>query len=190
MQGNRQLLVVVVIVAAIIASGGIVLWLWMPSTDADRTPAMQEQGVSPRYLLDEPLPIMVYYPADGMLEAGSAAVKRQPDMQSLARESLSALFTGQRDVPAPVLRDIKLQAFYLDASGTAYIDLAPGPQKAVRASAWDEHLAIYAMVNTLMQNFEEIKQVRILFDGRKAQSLAGHIDLSRMFTKRMDLVKQ
>jgi hypothetical protein len=46
------------------------------------------------------------------------------------------------------------------------------------------------MVNTLSQNFEEIRQVRFLVDGREVQTLAGHIELSRKFTKRMDLVKQ
>ena len=56
--------------------------------------------------------------------------------------------------------------------------------------SWEELLALYAMVNTLSQNFEEIRQVRFLVDGREAQTLAGHIELSRKFTKRMDLVKQ
>jgi len=89
-----------------------------------------------------------------------------------------------------VLRDIRLRELYLDAFGTAYIDLSPGPQKDVRASAWEEQLAIYAMVNTLLQNFDGIKTVVLLIDGREAQTLAGHMDLSRTFTKRMDLVKQ
>lgn len=190
MQGNRQLLVVVIVIAAIVASGGILLWLRMPSTDVDKIPALQDQELAQHLLRDEPLSIILYYPVEGMLEAGSGAVKRQPDSQSQAREALAALFTDQRDPPAPVLRDIRMQAFYLDASGTAYIDLALGPQKEVRASAWEEQLAIYAMVNTLIQNFEEIKQVHLLIEGREAQTLAGHIDLSGMFTKRMDLVKQ
>jgi hypothetical protein len=190
MQGNRQLLVTVIIIAAIVAAGGIIFWLWMPSTDADRRSATPDQANTQQLPLDEPLPITIYYPVNGMLESGSAAVTRQPDAQSQARESLAALLTGQRDKPAPVLRDIRMRAFYLDASGTAYIDLAPGPQKHIRASAWDEQLAVYAIVNTLMQNVYEIKQVRILINGREAQTLAGHIDLSRLFTKRMDLVKQ
>ncbi len=190
MQSNRLLLVAVIVIAAVVASVGVMLWLRMPATKADRKPAMQDRESAQRFLRDEPLSIKLYYPADGMLAAVSAAVKRQPDTQSQAREALAALFADQRTIPAPVLRDIMLRAFYLDASGTAYIDLAPSPRKEVLASAWEEQLAIYAMVNTLVQNFEEIKQVSILFDGREAQTLAGHIDLSRMFTKRMDLVKQ
>ena len=69
------------------------------------------------------------------------------------------------------------------------MDLAPASETGVRASAWEELLAVYAVVNTLVQNFEEIRQIRFLLDGKETQTLTGHIDLGRTFTKRMDLVK-
>lgn len=125
-----------------------------------------------------------------MLLAGTASVKRQPDTQAQARETLAAALSDQRVAQTAVFRDIKLKAFYLDGQGTAYIDLIPFQHRDISASAWEELLAISAMVNTVMQNFDEIKQVRFLMDGREAQTLAGHIDLSRPYTKRMDLVKQ
>jgi hypothetical protein len=191
MQSNRLLLGVVIILAAIIASGGIMLWMRMPSNDTVQKPALQDQKLAhQQFLRNEPLPITLYYPQEGMLATGSAVVKRQPDTQSLARAALAALFADQRATLEPVLRDIRLRELFIDAAGTAYIDLTPGPQKDVRASAWEEQLAIYSLVNTLLQNFEEIKQVELLLDGREAQTLAGHMDLSRTFTKRMDLVKQ
>jgi len=191
MQSNQLLLGVVIVLAAIVASGGIMLWIRMPSTDTAQKPVLQDQQLAhQQFLRDEPLPITLYYPHEGMLATGSAVVKRQPDTQSLARAALAALFADQRATLEPVLRDIRLRELFIDAAGTAYIDLTPGPQKDVRASAWEEQLAIYALVNTLLQNFEEIKQVELLLDGREAQTLAGHMDLSRTFTKRMDLVKQ
>jgi len=191
MQSNQLLLGVVIVLAAIVASGGIMLWIRMPSTDTAQKPVLQDQQLAhQQFLRDEPLPITLYYPHEGMLATGSAVVKRQPDTQSLARAALAALFADQRATLEPVLRDIRLRELFIDAAGTAYIDLTPGPQKDVRASAWEEQLAIYALVNTLLQNFEEIKQVELLLDGREAQTLAGHMDLTRTFTKRMDLVKQ
>jgi hypothetical protein len=191
MQSNRLLLGVVIILAAIIASGGILLRMRMPSNDTAQKPALQDQQLAhQQFLRDEPLPITLYFPHEGMLATESAVVKRQPDTQSLARAALAALFADQRASLEPVLRDIRLRELFIDAAGTAYIDLTPGPQKDVRASAWEEQLAIYALVNTLLQNFEDIKQVVLLLDGGEAQTLAGHMDLSRMFTKRMDLVKR
>ncbi len=190
MHSNRMLFGVVIVIAAIVASGVALLWLRTRSSDTAGKPALKEQQLTQRPLLDEPLPIVFYYPNDGMLVKKSASVKRQPDTQSQARESLAALFADQQVLMEPVLRDVRLREIYLDGSGTAYIDLTPGPRKDVRASAWEEQLAIYALVNTLQKNFEEIKRVVLLLDGGEAQTLAGHMDLSGTFTMRTDLVKQ
>lgn len=190
-QSNRPLFVVVaIIVIIIIAAGGVMVWLRHRPVNAAQQPTLPDGRIAVQFRLDEPLQVTLCYPGEGMLRAGSAAVKRQPDMQSQAREALSALFADQRALTAPVLRELKVRGFYLDAAGTAYLDLTPGPQKDERASAWDEHLAVYAMVNTVLMNFEEIKRMVLLLDGREAQTLAGHIDLSRAFTKRTDLVQQ
>jgi hypothetical protein len=187
MQGSRLLFSVAIIIAGLVAG---LFWLWTNATNTAPIPAVQDQQLQRQLLRDEPLSITLYYPHEGVLATGSALVKRQPDTQSLAREALAALLADQRAAQEPVLRDIGLRELYLDGSGTAYIDLTPGPRKDVRGSAGEEQLAIYALVNTLQQNFEEIKQVMLLIDGREAQTLAGHMDLSRTFTKRMDLVKQ
>jgi hypothetical protein len=181
---------VVIIIAAILAAGGGLLWKRMNSTKTAAMPAEPDQQLTQQLLRDEPFSITLCYPHEGMLATGSTVVKRQPDTQSQARAALAALFADQKALLAPVLRDIRLRELYLDGSGTAYIDLTLGSRKDLRASAWEEQLAIYAMVNTLLQNFGDIKQVMLLLDGGEAQTLAGHMDLSRTFTKRTDLVKQ
>ena len=188
---NRLLFGVVVIIFAIAATAGIYIWSLMRSASVPLNtvvPAQSALGQPPR--LDEPLTIVLYFPVDGMLASESVEVKRQPDGQSQARVILAAMFGDQRAAQTTLLKDVRLRELYLDDSGTAYVDLASVQQKEIRVSARDELLALYAVVNTLMQNIEDIKRVRILLDGREAQTLAGHIDLSRAFGKRMDLVKQ
>jgi hypothetical protein len=188
---NWMLLILVFGIFLIAVTGGVYLWIRAHNPEAARS--LNEAGtqslVQPAFR-NEPTTITIYYPANGMLLASTASVKRQPDTQAQARETLAAALIDQRAVQAAVFRDIKLKAFYLDSQGTAYIDLIPFQRRDISASAWEEFLAISAMVNTVMQNFDEVKQVRFLVDGREAQTLAGHIDLSRTYTKRMDLVKQ
>ncbi len=174
----------------IVAAGAF--FYWSRGTFSNVAPKQAEQSLSPLIqpaFRTEPLSVTLYYPLDGMLVSSLAPVKRQPDAQTQARETLLALFQDQRAAQAPVLRDVKLRAFYLDSQGTAYIDIATDQQQAVKASAWDEELAIYALVNTLTQNFEEIKQVVFLLDGGEAGTLAGHMDLARRYGKRMDLIR-
>jgi hypothetical protein len=187
---DSRLLIAIIIGIAVIVAGGFYVQMRWDAADAARKAA--EPAVNPLIqpaFRNEPLSVTLYYPLEGMLVAGATSAKRQPDTQAQARETLAAMLQDQRSAQAPVLRDIKLRVLYLDAQGTAYIDLAP-PALPVRATAWDEQLAVYALVNTLMQNFEEIRQVVFLIDGRDAQTLAGHLDLSRKYVKRMDLVKQ
>lgn len=189
-RSNKTLFVVALALAAAVA-GGFYLWWKTAAPGLHVTPgSLNQTAAVPGARGDEPLAVTVYVPSDGMLAAASAAIKRQPDTQSQAREAVAAVLADPRAPQAAVLKDIKLREFYLDSAGTAYIDLSPVQQSDIRASAWEEMTAVYALVNTLMQNFEEIKQVRFLLDGREAQTLAGHIDLSRTYTKRMDLVRQ
>lgn len=135
---------------------------------------------------DEPLTVQRYLPGGQALVFGTVPVKRATDTQAQAHVVAAAVISPEGRTA--VLSELKLRTFFLDASGTAFVDVTAGGQE-VKASAWDELLAVYAVVNTLSQNFEEIKQVRFLVDGREAQTLAGHVDLSRSFTRRMDLVK-
>jgi hypothetical protein len=186
---NRLLFIIVVCLVFIIAAG--VYFYWSRRTTSDEIPKQVENLtplIQPAFR-NEPISFTLYYPRDGMLDSFPAPVKRQPDAQAQASETLQALFRDQRAAHSAVLGDVKLRAFYLDSQGTAYIDLMRDQQLPVRASAWDELLAVYAIVNTLMQNFEEIKQVVFLTDGRETEILAGHIDLTRKYAKRSDLIR-
>lgn len=190
---GRLLFHAALVIITIAAVAGAYLWwrISAPAAGAALKPDTRDQSVLVQLSRrDEPLIVTLYYPSDGLLSPGPAAVKRQPDTQAQARQALLALFTDERSSQAAVLKDLKLHEFYLDASGTAYVDLALNQQKELRASMGEELLAVYAMVDTLTQNFEEIKRVLFLLDGKEARTLAGHADLSRKFTRRMDLVRQ
>ncbi len=186
--GNTGLLLTTIVIILILAgaAGG---YVWLRMSDISSSPVLLPEQLPPPLRSDEPLSITLFIPGNGVLSSAVASVKRQPDTQGQAREALSAALGDVRAAQIPVLKELALRGFFLDQAGTAYVDLQV-PQDGIRASAGEELLALYAIVDMLIQNFEEIKQVRFMRDGREAQTLAGHIDLSRKFTKRTDLVKQ
>jgi len=195
MASSRLLLVVLIIIFTAAAGAGVYVW-WRMHGGSLTVSSQKQEASAPAASLqpvryDEPLSLTVYFSGDGMLVSGSVSVKRQPDAQTQAREALAAALADPRALQSGVFTQVKLREFFLDpSSGTAYVDLSPLQAVGVKAAASEELLALYAVVDTLMQNFEEIRQVRFLVDGKEAQTLAGHVDLSRKFTKRMDLVKQ
>lgn len=188
--GNPGLLLTtIVIILVLAAAAGSYLWLRMSDMSAAPASSLQQSAAVPPVRSDEPLTITLFIPGNGVLSSGVASIKRQPDAQEQARDALIAALANAQAAQTPVLKELALRGFFLEQEGTAYVDLQVPPD-GIRASAREEFLAIYAIVDMLAQNFEEIKQVRFMRDGREAQTLAGHIDLSRKFTKRMDLVKQ
>lgn len=187
---NRVLFVLIIVLAAFAFTG---LYLWSRMEAPAPTPSDGAGTAPPAPLVSpaEPLPVMMFFPSGSALVPESVPVTRQYDAQSQAREAVAALLTSPRAWQAPLLRNLRLSALYLDASGTAYVDLAPASRdRDFRGSVKDELLAVYAIVNTLTQNFEEVKQVHLLIDGREAETLAGHIDLSEFFRARPDLARQ
>jgi hypothetical protein len=42
-------------------------------------------------------------------------------------------------------------------------------------------MTIYSIVDTLVLNLEQVRQVKFLIGGQEAATLAGHVDLSRPF---------
>ncbi len=183
-------LIAAAVVLVILASAAIVLWRKAPDHHAVSGPAAPQGLPATAGPVDVPVSMTVYMPAEDALTASPAQVKRKSDAQSQARELSLALLSDDRQGKGPVLANVKLRELFLDASGTAYVDLTIASKEGIHSSTWDELLSVYALVNTLTQNVEEIKGVRFLVDGKEAQTLAGHIDLSRTFTKRMDLVRE
>lgn len=182
---------VVVLIIAVLGGSGAYLWYSMDRT-APSGLAAQQQDAAPTdgpVLQDESIALTLFLPVNGMLEQVSSGVRRQPELQLEARGAAAALLASEQAAMTPVLKDLELRALYLDGAGTAFVDLAARGRKDLRASVWEELLAVHAVVNTLMQNFPEVRQVRFLVDGREAQTLAGHLDLSRAYVKRNDLVR-
>lgn len=74
------------------------------------------------------------------------------------------------------LEHSSLRALYMVGS-EAVVDLT-GPVRSGGGSA-TETARVYGIVETLVRNFPQVKTVRILVDGQEADTLLGHLDLSR-----------
>lgn len=116
------------------------------------------------------------------LSAEQRLVEQPADVASAARELVEALIQGPTQEGACTLpRDAGLRALFVTADGIAYVDF--------KADAFDFHpggvetelMTIYSIVDTLVLNLEEVRQVKFLIGGQEAATLAGHVDVSRPF---------
>ncbi len=92
---------------------------------------------------------------------------------------VQALLAGPRTDLSPVFPPgLTLRQAFVDQAGLASLDFSldhPGPA----SGAVQERLGLWAVVNTLCLNLEEVRAVKILVDGGEAPTLFGHVNLSR-----------
>ena len=74
---------------------------------------------------------------------------------------------------------LKVRSAYLRKNGFLILDFEKGVQYNQSNSAFHELAAIYSIVRTITANFTQVKQVKFLIGGQEAETLAGHIDISR-----------
>lgn len=123
--------------------------------------------------------VTVYYPdQSGMsLIPVKREIKFSDDKQKYI-ETVNLLLENptEEDLTKIFPKGAKFNSVTLD-NDTAVVDLDSGITKNFVGGSTGEEFLINSIVDTLT-DFEEVKQVRFLIDGKEVETLAGHMDLS------------
>jgi len=126
---------------------------------------------------------------DGLLHSEEREVPESPSVSLMARRLVEELLLGSKNgLICPFPPDTKLREFYLTEEGHAYVDFSREIRDGHPSGSEADIATVYSCVNSLTRNFTDIKWVSILIDGRESQTLGGHIDLTRPFVLREDLI--
>lgn len=129
------------------------------------------------------------------LKSAKISFSKGLDSHSLALEIIRTVFAGPSDsnLAATWPKDVKINSVFISRDGKAYVDLGLTPDvKKEMMQNFDtgsELLAVYSLVNSLTLNIPKIKMVKILLQGKDAETLAGHIDLDLFYKPNMLIVK-
>jgi len=74
---------------------------------------------------------------------------------------------------------LRVRSVYLLKNGLLILDLEEGVQYNQTSSAATELRVLRSIVRTLVDNFPEVQKVKLLINGSEAETLAGHLDISR-----------
>jgi len=125
--------------------------------------------------------VTLYFP-------GSEDAKLRKEERDIPKPSgpsafLKALFAELAKGPAQaglggvVPEQIHLRSAFLLPEGQVVLDLAVDTSLAVGSD--EEMTVVAALVDTVLQNVADTTRVRILVNGEPAETLGGHVDLSR-----------
>jgi len=136
----------------------------------------------------EKIGIKVYYPDDnGMkLVAETRMVETTQDGKyKVAMESLLS-GTKAKGVVTIIPKKAKLKSVAVK-DGIATVDFSEDLVKNFAGGSTGEEMLVGSIVNTLTE-FPEVKSVQILLEGKKVDSLAGHLDTSKPLKRMTELL--
>jgi spore germination protein GerM len=84
------------------------------------------------------------------------------------------------DLMPTIPEETEVRTVFLDEKGCAYVDFSRAISQNHPGGTTGELATIASIVNTLTANFpENIHKVQILIGGKEAESIAGHINISK-----------
>ena len=182
------------LVSLALAVGALLLWtrggpslagrrrtrLFLRVTPAPAPPAAATPGAAPATPA-ETVRLTLFFP--GKDDAKLRPEERDIPKPNGAGAALKAIFGELQRGPTrpelvtPLPAKIQLRNAFLLPEGEVVLDLAVDSGLSFGS---DEELTIVAsMVDTILQNVADTKSVRILVNGEPAESLGGHVDLTR-----------
>jgi hypothetical protein len=127
---------------------------------------------------------------NSFLKSELRVVHQPDDPVEFGRAIVEALIKGpQKGLIRTIPVGTQLSALYIGPDKVCYVDLSEAVKKKHPGGTNSELLTIYSVVNSLILNVSEIKQVKILIDGNEAPTLAGHINLEFPFKAYMLLIR-
>ncbi|NOY86306.1 MAG: GerMN domain-containing protein [Deltaproteobacteria bacterium] len=110
-------------------------------------------------------------------------------IEEKVRQAMEALIAGpqKKNLSPTIPKGTKIRGIYYKEA-TAFVDFTSAISNNHPGGSWTELLTIYSIVNTITENFPEVKKVQILIEGREPETLAGHVDISRPLPGRVQLL--
>lgn len=106
--------------------------------------------------------------------------------RSIVEAQLSA------EAPSPLLSTIPkgaaLRGIFISQRNEAFVDLDPAIRSAHPGGTLQELMTVYTIVNVLLTNLPNLREVQILIGGQEVDTLAGHVDLRRPLRKNEGLI--
>lgn len=172
----------------LLLTGGLawLLFVALPSWYAEPEPIAPNAAGAAAKTAQPRIKVTLFYVApDGLgLEAVEQEIPVGGDPLEQARRLLEAQLAP---APSPRVSAIPsgtaLRAVYLTDGGRAVVDLTRELSARHPGGSLNERLTVATIVEALTANLPAIDAVQILIDGKEVDTLAGHVDLHRLWTR-------
>ncbi|HOD30331.1 MAG TPA: GerMN domain-containing protein [Smithellaceae bacterium] len=104
-------------------------------------------------------------------------------------EIVKALLNGSKAGLIDTFPDgVEVKDVNVDRGGTASVNFNSNLKKLHPGGSAAEMITIYSLVNSITQNVDEVKRVKILVEGKETSSIKGHISTKNYFQPNKELI--
>lgn len=122
--------------------------------------------------------LKVYYPLDGRLQMEERRAPKIATSMSIVEAVVEEFLKGPAGVAeSPVPAGATFLGAYPGMNGILYMDFSEEFRRNFSGDALDEFLLLRGLYESVLTNARGINEVRVLIEGREAESIGGHISL-------------
>ena len=127
------------------------------------------------------LTLRIYYPYETGLQMAEKKVQRKTGQTAIAEAVIEEFFRGRgndKNGKGPLIPgNVKLLGLYRDAGQILYVDLSDEFRRNFQGDALAEYLLLKGIYESLVSNLQELHDVKLLIEGKEAETLGGHFYL-------------
>lgn len=122
--------------------------------------------------------VRVYYPIGNRLQLEERRPPRSSPNTTLAEATIEEYLKGPAGAAASVIpRNVQLLGMYRGADSIVYVNLSDEFRRNFQGDALAEYLLLKGLYESLISNIEDIQDVKVLIEGKEAETLGGHLYL-------------
>jgi hypothetical protein len=170
-----------VIAAVLVVVAGLAGWLVTHLVFMEKEKPLVEQtgpvkpGAELTGLQETKVPVIFFYASPTGLAREEKAVTGNPLPVKMAEGLVLEYIKG---LPQE-LRQTMIKGIYRDSSRILYLDLSDDFRRSFSGDARYEYYVVKGLYQTIITNVPDIRDVRILIEGREVETIGGHVSILR-----------
>ena len=118
------------------------------------------------------------YPVNNSLQVVEKKVLRRTRQSAMADAVIEEYLKGPGNgKTSQVPQNVNLLGLYKDSAQILYIDLSDEMRRNFQGDALTEYLLLKGIYVSLISNLQDVQDVKILIEGKEAETLGGHLYL-------------
>jgi len=128
---------------------------------------------------DPAMAVKVFFPpvsGPAILSSEQRIIFKSGELTNRVRQILQIIVDGpmSKELLPSMPKDTKLQEVFVSKDGILFVDFSSAISVNHTGGIVNEQATIYSVVDSLLYNLPEIRQVKILIGGTEQETLAGH----------------